>query len=132
PALPDRLEFGEFGPVVTAGDGIGRRFDGGRPAAFGAQNLYDVGEVILTLDIVVGDLPEQRKRLAAVDRHQSRIAEGDLALFRRGILLLPDRHQFAVLFEEPAIPGRLVGAETDDGDIEAGSDLLACFSQWSR
>ena len=56
-------------------------------AAARANDLDDVGEVVLALDVGIADLAEQLERLGAVDRHQAAIAIGDASFLFGGILL---------------------------------------------
>ena len=52
----------------------------------------------------------------AGDRHQPAIAEADLLLGLGGVLFLADGDELAALLDQPAVAGRIVGAEAHDHD----------------
>ena len=62
--------------------------------------------------------------MAAGNRHQPAIAEVDLLLRLGAVLLLADGDELAVLLDQPAVAGRVGGAEADDDDGRAFRQLL--------
>jgi hypothetical protein len=92
------------------------RLDRDGVAALSDGKSDGVGEVILTLGVVVADGLEQSQGLVASHGHHSGVREGDGALGRTRILVLPDRLQSTALGHEPAVAGRVGRLEPEDGD----------------
>ncbi len=123
--LPEVFDKGQFGAVVAADQFCFRCIDGDGAAAERPGNFDHVRQIIFALHIAVADPVEQIKGIAAIDRHQSTIAPGHPALFVGRILFLADRHQLAILDQQPAITRGPIGMKTDHRDIGAGSNGLA-------
>ena len=76
---------------------------------------HGIDQIILALAVGIADLVEDRQRLLAVERHHAGVAQRDLALRVAGIVLLADRNQPAAFHQQPAIAGRVGGAEAEHG-----------------
>ena len=74
-----------------------------------------IDQIILALAVGIADPVENFQRAAAVERHHAGIAQRHLALFFCRIGMLADRHQAVALEQQPAIAGRVGGAEAEHG-----------------
>ena len=79
-------------------------------------NGHGIDQIIFALGVGVTDPVENFQRALAVERHHAGIAQRDLALLGAGVGLLADRDQLLALHQEPAVAGRIGGAEAEHGE----------------
>ena len=77
---------------------------------------HGIDQIIFALAVGIADPVENFERIAAVERHHAGIAQRDLALLGAGVGLLADRDQAVALHQQPAIAGRIGGAEAEHGE----------------
>ena len=74
-----------------------------------------IGQIVLALAVGVTDFFDDLQRLGPAERHYAGIAELDRALRGGRVGLFADRHQPVALDQQPAVAGRIGGAETEHG-----------------
>ena len=93
------------------------RDDGGDAAAGGAREAQDVGEVLLALGVVGGDVHEGVAQHGGVEGVDSGVDLPDRAFGFRGVLVLADARDRSVRgAEDAAVPGGVVQDGGEDGD----------------
>ncbi len=75
-----------------------------------------IGEIVLALGVRIADALQNGERVLAGERHQSAIAQSDLAFFRAGVALLADRHKLVAFHDQTAIsrPDRRTKSQNRD------------------
>src|SRR6478735_7018083 len=101
--LQHRFRFSELHLGVDAAHVILRGFDRYCLQSHIAGDGNGVGEIIFALGIRIPYTREDGEGLFAGERHEAAIAEADLALFARGVALLPDRSKFVALHDQPPV-----------------------------
>ena len=99
------------------------------PFAARAGDFDNIRQIIFALGILVGDRVQHRQRIAPGNCHQAAIAEIDLPLFVRSILVLADGRKLPVLLNQPPIAGRVSGSEAHDHNFRAACQLFPRQSQ---
>ena len=112
---------GQRHAVVDTHDIFRRSLSRGHPQALPPGDGDNLGQVVFALRIRIADLVEQRKQVLALDDHDPRIAEHDLALLGRRILELDDALERAIRIpDEPPVHGRIRGREAQHADRGSG------------
>jgi len=110
-ALNDRLGFRQLRLGVDAAHFVLRHFEGCGAQAKHSCDRHRVGQIELTLAIVVADCVENRKRPFAVEGHQPAIAKRDGALLFGGVGVLDNGEKLRALRHQPAVARGIRGFE---------------------
>src|SRR5690606_9471791 len=101
-----RFRAGELRPIVHAGNLFGGHLHRHRRRAGAMRRLDQIGEVVLSLGVVLADRAERAEEEARIDVVDAAVALVDRPLLRRGVLLLHDAHDDAVLVAHHAAIAR--------------------------
>ena len=115
PRLHHRFGFGELGLVVDAAHFVLAGFDHDGLQSHFPDDFDGIDQIIFALAVGIADPVENFQRAVSVERHHAGIAQRHLALFFCRIGMLADRHQAVALEQQPAIAGRVGGAEAEHG-----------------
>src|SRR5690606_3586277 len=110
-SLPYAFRLSKFGAVVHAKRILERRLYRADRKTILDRDLDDLRQVIFALRVVVADPVEQRQRMLTGNCHDAAIAEANAALFLGTILILADRHQRPIRFDQATVARRIFDTE---------------------
>src|SRR5258708_264799 len=119
PRLHDLLGFRKLGLGVDAAHFVLAGLDHNRLQSHLANDGNRVAQIILALAVGVTDLFDDFKRLAAIERHHTGIAEVYGAFSGRRVGLLADRDQAVAFDQQSAVAGGIGGAKAEHGKCRA-------------
>ncbi len=110
--LQHGLGFGELRLGVDPAHVVLSGFDRDRLQAHIAGNGNRITEIVFAFGIGIADAIENGERLVAGKRHQTAIAQTDLAFRLIGIAVLADRQQFIAARQQPPVARRIRRTES--------------------